>query len=257
MNPARLLLEAGRALRRFGYSLTVYPFLWSTAPEYRLKGREVPAAQRRLEEMAASPRSLPRPVLFVHGWMDQPWRFERMAGELRKCASNAEGRMQFATMRGSGPIDGLARRLADEFDALGELDVVAHSMGNLATRQAARRYGLKVQRLFSLAAPHGGGRFTWPLKLVHPQVRDMSPDSAFLKELNADPASTAFEISTWRVAGDTVVGRPSAHLVGDNHRELSPRILMDSHINIPQDRRVIAEVIEKLLDTGPWSTEDR
>ncbi len=249
MNPARLLLEAGRGLRRLGYSLTLYPFLWSKAPEYRLKGKEVPAARRLLEEMVGAPRPLPRPVLLVHGWLDQSWRFKRMADTLHGCTTNGEDLIHSATMRGSGPIDGLARKLADEYAALGELDVVAHSMGNLATRQAARKYGLDVKRLFSLAGPHGGGRFTWPLGLIHPQVKDMSPDSAFLAELNADPKSTDFEIRTWRVAGDTVVSRASAHLVGREHRELPPRLFMDSHINIAQDKRVIAEVIAALLST--------
>jgi pimeloyl-ACP methyl ester carboxylesterase len=247
-----LLLEAGRGLRRLGYSLTVYPFLWSTAPEYRLKGKAVPAARQRLQAMIAAPRELSRPVLFVHGWLDQSWRFERMADCLRECASNPDGRLHLATMSGSGPIDGLAKRLAEEYASIGELDVVAHSMGNLAIRQAARKYGLRVARLFSLAGPHGGGRCTWPLSVFHPQVRDMASGSPFLAGLNADPVSQDFEIRTWRVAGDTVVSSQSAHLVGTEHRELSPRLFMDSHINIPQDDRVIAEVIDLLLtETSP------
>jgi len=120
-------------------------------------------------------------------------------------------------------------------------------MGNLAARQAARKHGLRVARLFSLAGPHGGGRFTWFLRRLHPQVRDMDPRSAFLAELNADPASRDFPIRTWRVFGDTVVPLESAHLVGEQHRDLAPRLLMDSHINIAQDERVIAEVVEELL----------
>ena len=75
----------------------------------------------------------------------------------------------------------------------------------------------------------------------------MASSSAFLAELNADPQSQSFPIRTWRVAGDTVVSKSSAHLVGDEGRELPPRLFMDSHINIPQDERVIAEVIELLL----------
>jgi len=109
-----MVLETGRALRRLGYSLTVYPFLWSRAPEYRLRGREVPAARERLAEMAASPRPLPRPVLLVHGWLDRPWRFELMAEHISACAANAEGNVHLATMRGSGPVDGLAAHLAEE-----------------------------------------------------------------------------------------------------------------------------------------------
>lgn len=247
MGLERHLLRAGRLLRRLGYSLTVYPLLWTRGPEYRLRDREVPAARERLAAMAASPRELGRPVLFVHGWMDRPWRFERMAGFLRRCASNAEGMLHLATMTGGGPIDGLAARLAEEFASLGRLDVVAHSMGNLAARQAARRYGLAAERLFSLAGPHGGGRYTWLLRKLHRQVRDMDPQSGFLAELNADPASTSFGIFTWRVLGDSVVPRESAHLVGSEHRELAPRLFMDSHINIAQDARVIAEVVAKLL----------
>ena len=89
MNPGRVLVAAGRALRRFGYSLTVYPFLWSTAPEYRLAGREVPAARRRLKEMSAAPRPLPRPLVLLHGWLDLPLRMSRMAGFVHRCATNA------------------------------------------------------------------------------------------------------------------------------------------------------------------------
>jgi len=246
VNAWKHLLDSGRLLRRLGYSLTVYPFMWSRGPEYRLAGGEVPAARKRLAEMAARPGKLERPVLMVHGWLDRSWRFEHMAGHLARCAVNSEDNVHLATMTGSGSIDGLAARLAEEFAPLGELDAVAHSMGNLAVRQAARRYGLRVKRLFSIAGPHRGGRFTWLLR-AHPQVRDMSPGSAFLEELNADPASRDFEILTWRVAGDTVVAAPSAHSLGEEHFELAPRIFMDSHINSPQDERVIAEVVAKLL----------
>ncbi|MHC4916494.1 MAG: esterase/lipase family protein [Planctomycetota bacterium] len=249
MNPGRVLVSAGRALRRLGYSLTVYPFLWSSAPEYRLAGREVPAARKRLREMGAAPRPLPRQLVLLHGWLDLPLRMARMASFVRECATNAEGMVHLPAMRGSGPIDGLAARLAEDCAPLGEVDVVAHSMGNLATRQAARRHGLKVRRLFSLAGPHGGGRYTWPLNKVHPQIRDMSPGSDFLTELNSDPASHDFEIRTWRVVADSVVPRASAHLVGEQHRELPPRLLMDSHINIAQDVRVIAEVVDLLLSS--------
>jgi pimeloyl-ACP methyl ester carboxylesterase len=247
VNPGRALVAAGRALRRFGYSLTVYPFLWSTAPEYRLAGREVPAARRRLKEMIAAPRPLPRPLVLLHGWLDLPLRMKRMADFVRRCSTNAEGMVHLPAMTGSGPIDGLAKKLAEDCARLGEVDVVAHSMGNLATRQAVRSHGLKVGRLFSLAGPHGGGRYTWPLRRIHAQIRDMSPGSDFLTGLNADPASHDFEIRTWRVVADSVVSRASAHLVGEDHHELPPRLLMDSHVNIAQDVRVIAEVIDLLL----------
>jgi len=120
-------------------------------------------------------------------------------------------------------------------------------MGNLAAREAARGCGLKIRRLFSLAGPHGGGRFTWVLKRIHPQVRDMSPGSAFLEALNADPASRDFETVTYRIAGDTVVPAASARLAGAGHVELAPRLFMDSHINIAQDERIIAEVVGRLL----------
>jgi len=197
--------------------------------------------------MSSAPRPLTRPVLLLHGFVDLPERFDLLARNLHLCASNSDSMIKIGKMTGTCPIDNLAQRLAGQFRKLGEIDVVAHSMGNLATRQACAKHGLKVRRLFSLAGPHDGGRFTWPLRYWHPQIKDMAPGSKFLADLNADPASRDFEIHSWRIAGDSVVSRPSAHLVSRTSRELPLRLFIDSHVNIAQDCRIMSEVIGALL----------
>jgi pimeloyl-ACP methyl ester carboxylesterase len=247
MSLSHRLLQMLRFLRITGYSMTVYPLVLALTREKFFNNPQVTAARERLKEMSAAPRPLPRPVLLLHGLLDLPARFDLLARQLEQCTSNAQGLVKNGKMSGTCPIDTLAQRLAQQYAGLGEIDVIAHSMGNLAVRQACFKHGLKVHRLFSLAGPHGGGRFTWPLRYWHPQIKDMAPGSKFLSSLNAAPSSQDFEIRSWHISGDSVVSRKSAHLVSDSSRELPLRLFIDSHVNIAQDCRVMAEVIDGLL----------
>ncbi len=99
--------------------------------------REAREAKERLRVLAARPRKLRRPVVFIHGWLDGPHRFRKMIARLETCAPGSGKKIRCVSLDGSGPIDSLAAGVARDCASLGEVDVVAHSMGNLVARQAA------------------------------------------------------------------------------------------------------------------------
>ena len=215
------------------------------------RGREFREAEERLRVLATRPRRLERPVVLVHGWLDGPRRFRKMIAHLETCAPGSEKKIHCVSLDGSGPIDGLAERVARECAPLGEVDVIAHSMGNLVARQADGKHGLKIKRLFSLAGPHTGGRFAFLIHRVHDQVRDMDARSVFIRKLNSNSKSMDFKIVTFRVRGDPLVSRTSAHFVGSEHHELRRLLFRKAHKHLPQDERVIAYILEALLTERP------
>ena len=205
------------------------------------------SARKRVENMAASGRRLSRPVIFIHGWMDYPIRFDPMLNALRRAASNDQAYIYVHRLSGSGPIHQLAAIVGGRYRHLGPVDVVAHGMGGLVAREAARRYGLQIHTLYSLAVPHLGGRFAPIISKLHDQAREMMPGSDFLKTLNADPASRGFRSISFRLKDDQHVSADSAGYLGGEIYEFQREVLEDAHVNLPEDPRVIEIVINNLL----------
>lgn len=85
----------------------------------------------------------------------------------------------------AGQLDTLLKdgRLAD----YGTLAVIAHSMGGLVAQRAVLdgSFGDRLRHLHTFSTPSGGKPAGW-LWVVKRQVRDMQPDSAFMKKLHAD-----------------------------------------------------------------------
>ena len=193
------------------------------------------------------------PVLLVPGWSDT----ERAMAALRIRLVSAGWRPdRVAALTFAEPAGGNrahARELADSIDALlartGEdrLDIVAHSMGGLATRAYLREHGGgKVRRVVFLATPQQG---TLAAYLAFGQGRDdMLPDSPFLEWLNAGPPlPPGVEAMTVRTPLDThVLPAESATLPGvEDHIVCCP-----SHAGLIDSLEVF-RLVRRFLDQGP------
>ena len=177
---------------------------------------------------AAAPRSTGDvPVLLVPGWLDTARDLAalriRFLGAGWPPASVET--LTFADPTGSNRVH--ARELAVAIDSLlartgaAELDIVAHSMGGLATRWHLQRADdPRVRRVVFMGSPHRG---TLAAHLAWGESRDeMMPDSPFLDTLNAaPPVPRDVEAITIRTLVEThIVPGESATLPGIPDYEL-------------------------------------
>ena len=134
----------------------------------------------------------PRPVVLVHGYMDNSSRMQWMADSMRK-----EGFTVFTPSLtpsfGQVPQEVLARQLSAYIDAhirRGEkFDLVGFSMGGVVCRYYLQRMGglRRVDRFVTLGAPNHGT--WWACLSSSPGLRQLRPDSDFLNDLNSDAAT--------------------------------------------------------------------
>lgn len=161
------------------------------------------------------------PVLLVPGWFDTgrnmaPLRLRLLAAGWP--ASHVVA-LTFRDPTGSNrehasEIDSAAADLLEGSGA-SQLDIVAHSMGGLATRLALERpHAPPVRRVIFLATPHRG---TWAAYVAWGAGgAEMEPGSPFLDSLNArPPLPRGVEAMTIRTPLDThILPEESATLPG-------------------------------------------
>jgi pimeloyl-ACP methyl ester carboxylesterase len=208
-----------------------------------------------LEAMSRSPRALPRPLLLISGWNDDPALWQEFRAWLNRCACNSRVLVFTVDTRGPGGARDAADRLCAEFARLGEVDVVAHSLGGLVAREAARECRgaerLRIVRLWTMATPHRGcgwSVFHAVSAGYRQQVKDCRPWSPFLKDLKEDPSSAAMELFTYRCRGDIIVSRRSAAAAGRGHCEYERAGGRYVHETCILDPRFARDVIAALLD---------
>ena len=207
-------------------------------------------AARRLSALATRPRTLARPLLLIHGWLDSPKRFRKLNAWIQKIFTNSASMVSLVPLDGKAPVGELGAKVAAAYGKTGEVDVVGHSMGGLVARSAAVE-GLRVGRLFAIATPHRGALLArCAPAFLSRQLRDLGAGSEFIRALNADPASMHFEAVTYVVQGDTHVRKCNAEAIPGAHYYLRLTFWQNSHLEAPEDMRIIADVIEKLYE-GP------
>jgi triacylglycerol lipase len=208
--------------------------------------------------LAAAPTSLPAqeipafvPVLLVPGWADTGEDVAVLQGRLR-AAGWPEDRVAAVTFEHpSGSNREHAREIATAVDSLlartgeAQVDVVAHSMGGLATRYYLRERDGKVRRAVFLATPHRG---TWAAYLAFGEGRaEMLPGSDFLEDLNSSPpVPPGVEAFTVRTLLEThVLPGASATLPGVR----GWTVCCDTHWSLKRDPAVF-EVVRNFLRHG-------
>lgn len=198
------------------------------------------------------------PVLLVPGWLDTARDLAAMRIRLLGAGWPGElvATLTFDEPTGSNRIH--AVELAEAVDTLlarsgaEEVDIVAHSMGGLATRWYLRTHpDAPVRRVAFLGSPHRG---TLAAHLAWGEGRqEMMPDSPFLDTLNAEaPAPLGVEAVTVRTAVDThIVPGESATLPGVVDHELC----CPTHPGLIRDDDVF-EIVLEFLERGPGETGD-
>lgn len=191
------------------------------------------------------------PVLLVPGWFDTAEDVAVLAGRLRAAGWPAERVVGVTFAHPTGSNRDHAREIAEAVDSLlartgaERADVVAHSMGGLATRLYLREHPGKVRRAVFLATPHRG---TWAALLAFGDGRaEMLPGSDFLRDLNAGPpVPPGVEAFTVRTLLEThVLPGESATLPGVP----GWTVCCDTHWSLKRDPAVF-EVVRNFLRHG-------
>jgi triacylglycerol lipase len=208
---------------------------------------------------APTPVTLARtdvPVLLVPGWFDTARELAALKIRLLAAGWSHVETLTFRDPTGSNlahaeEIDSLVAAVLAETGAE-EVDIVAHSMGGLATRWYLKtRPGALVRRVVFIASPHRG---TLSAHLAWGEGRDeMMPESEFLAALNRGRAlPPGIEAITIRTPIDTrVVPGESATLPGvQDHTVCCP-----THQGMLRDDDVFHLVVDFLERTG--TTADR
>ena len=195
------------------------------------------------------------PVLLVPGWFDTARELAALRIRLLAAGWSHVETLTFRDPTGSN------RDHAEEIDSLvaavlaktgaEEVDIVAHSMGGLATRwYLSTREGAPVRRTVFLATPHRG---TLTAHLAWGEGgEEMMPESAFLTALNSGPALPhGVEAITIRTPIDTrVVPGESATLPGvEDHTVCCP-----THQGLVRHDEVFYLVVDFLERTGTTVT---
>jgi pimeloyl-ACP methyl ester carboxylesterase len=199
---------------------------------------ERPQPERRLEQ---------RTLVFVHGlgancagFLPLRW-FLRLHGHTRQIALNY----------GAGSIEAMALALKRDLDASvggGRIDLVAHSMGGLVARGYVQLLGgaRRVDRLVTLGTPHHG---THAANFIPSAlVRQLLPDSPFLRHLNEQPAPEGLD-ATSIVAGRDLLVQP----VASARCPFGESVVFDDlgHVELLFRPEVFAEVALRLRGDPP------
>ncbi len=191
------------------------------------------------------------PVLLVPGWADTGEDVAVLQRRLH-AAGWPEDRVAAITFgHPSGSNREHAREIAVAVDSLlartgaVKVDVVAYSMGGLATRYYLREHAGMVRRAVFLATPHRG---TWAAYLAFGEGRaEMLPGSDFLEDLNSGPpVPPGVEAFTVRTLLEThILPGESATLPGVP----GWTVCCDTHWSLKRDPAVF-EVVRNFLRHG-------
>ena len=190
------------------------------------------------------------PVLLVPGWLDNGREFAEL--RIRFLVSGWAGthvetvsfRQPTGSNRGHAiELDSAVTALL-EHSGVDRVDIVAHSMGGLATRwYLLGRDNAPVRRVVFIASPHRGtlsAHFAWG-----GSREEMMPHSPFLNTLNTvAPVPAGVEAITIRTSVDThVVPAESATLPGvTDHRLCCP-----THAGLLRDQEVF-DIVRQFLE---------
>ena len=205
-------------------------------------------------EPTAPPPRTSVPVLLVPGWFDTARELAALRIRLSAAGWSHVETLSFADPTGSNrqhaaEIDSVVSELMERTGAP-EVDIVAHSMGGLATRWYLKtRPEAPVRKVVFLASPHRG---TLSAVLAWGDGSDeMLPTSDFLESLNAGPAlPEGVSALTIRTPVDThIFPATSATLPGVPDRS----VCCPTHAGMLHDEQVFDLVSEFLEGSAPRS----
>ncbi|WP_316527481.1 esterase/lipase family protein [Kitasatospora brasiliensis] len=175
-----------------------------------------------------------RPVVFVHGLNADPGVWSSMEGKFEKDPAGDFPASKLHTFDYSHTtkerIANNSKRFSDWLSSqqLGEVDVVAHSLGGLVARKA-QEDGSKIRRIITLATPNHGTGCCSVIQIAWPVCQDMErtfgKESSFLKNLNEKAHITQDTVMTYAVTTDDgQVAADSVHLDKALNKIVDPSI---------------------------------
>jgi triacylglycerol lipase len=145
---------------------------------------------------AAADGGSPNPVLVIGGFDANQTKLERLREWLGSRGYSAHSMVLPGSPTGTVAISDSARAVADKVATIRRetgarrVDLVGHSMGGLAQRHYVKFLGGldQVGTYVDYGTPELGETLGWLCFGLWPGCRDLAPGSAFINELNADPA---------------------------------------------------------------------
>jgi pimeloyl-ACP methyl ester carboxylesterase len=227
----------------------------------------VAEAQADLHRMRDQPRKANRPIVILNGFGDPGAGGVFVGGELRRDLSSPD--VLCVSFLFCGSFDDCRRKViravdrkwpSDDPNATVEVDVIGLSMGGLVARYcvaepttAGRR--LKVHRLFTVSSPHQGATRAQSLPPLLKMQIDMRPRSDFLRRLEAAEQECSCEIYPYVRLKDEIVGEQYASPPGKQAWWVSKLPLQPAHIGAATDPRILADILRRLRDETPLTTE--
>jgi pimeloyl-ACP methyl ester carboxylesterase len=223
-------------------------------------------AKALLAEMRDQPKPGQNPIIVLGGWRDPGLVAWRMHCALKGVVTS------------DTPIFRLAFGLATSFEQIREevialvdrelpssdpewttaVDVVGFSMGGLVARYAAAPNGgsrrLRIDRLFTIAAPHRGARSAF-LMFFDPLARDMRPGSEFLLRLDEALETASYQIIPYTRLSDPIVGEANASPPNQTPLWVPARPFQTSHLFSAFDARIRADIMRRLRGEKSLFTE--
>lgn len=204
--------------------------------------------------------STPVPVLLIPGWSADVSILAKMRTRLVEAGWPDDRVLALGFDDSAGSNWDHAREIAAAVDAMlaragtEVVDIVAHSMGGLATRLYLMNQGgtVQVRRVVFMATPHRG---TYAAYLTHdPGRREMMPGSDFLRALNqGPPVPPGVEAMTLRTRLDLhVLPRSSATLPGIP----DVRICCSTHPGLAASKRAFRLILGFLQDGKTAATQE-
>jgi len=209
---------------------------------------------------SSPPAPNPIPVLLVPGWLDDATTLTPLRDRFIGAGwpETHVAAITFSNATGSNEAHALeiaqAAALLKALTGAERIDIVAHSMGGLATREWLRRMGeartfgggeVPVRRVVFLGTPHRGtvvASLSWG-----DGGREMIPGSFFLTRLNtAPPVPDGVEALAIRTPVDTrVIPASSGELRGDGVQNLE--LCCPTHPGLVDDDRTFAALLAFLV----------
>lgn len=232
---------------------------------------DAPTLARELARLRRAPVVLEHPVVVVSGWRAPAVAARMTAARLASLTSRDLGdflpvslfSVRSFTQAANALVDAVdARWPSGSPDATTRVDVVAISMGGLASRLAGapreivdpvapglRARRLSIARLFTLATPHRGASLTGVVAVDAPS-RDMRPGSPLLRALDDALARDPIEIVPYTRLRDGMVGARNTAPPGMCPLWVDgPPAL--SHLAITTDRRIMLDLALRLRGEPP------
>lgn len=212
-------------------------------------------AERSL--LATDPAAASRPIVLVHGIVDNRTIFTMLRRGLRRrgfasIRTFSYGLQTHDMRSAAGAFGSYVERVCAE-TGVDQVHIVGHSLGGLIARYYVQTGGSpRVHTLVTLGTPHLGTRAA---KLVpHPLLRQMRPDSETIAELAAPaPGCETVFIAFYSDVDQMIIPAEHARVEHPDLRAVNIEVPGLGHLSLPISRRIVHQICTALaggLDTA-------